>query len=350
MPFGDEPLLHDFADRSIRDSLQHPANLRDFLADVVPHLAPGFDCDRAVLLPRAFPLDDWRERESDLLFRIPYRGAGEEVWTLVCVLIEHQSDTDPRMPLRMLLYTVLHWEQEWKDWETQPAPRLPFRLTPPVVPIVLHTGPRPWGSARHLAELIGGPEAFHPFAPQYQPLFWDLAERSPQVLLQNVGEWLKALVVVRARDEAAPIYQALVGEALRQLEALGDRDSVRWHDLVRFVVSWAIFSRPQPEWTQLLATAQASQTNAARQVEVHTMTETIMEWKYRQGREDGEKSGEKKGALKAYREILRSGLEKQFGSLPGELAQRIESADDEERLKVCIGQLWTIKTLDELAL
>ncbi len=31
-------------DQFIRESLQHPASLREFLQDAVPHLAAGFDC------------------------------------------------------------------------------------------------------------------------------------------------------------------------------------------------------------------------------------------------------------------------------------------------------------------
>src|SRR5258708_3860394 len=111
MPPEDDSPLHDFPDRAIRQALQQPGNLRDLLNAVVPDLAPGFDCERAELLDREFPLDDWRRRESDLLFRIPYRTGDGERFALVCVLIEHQSAPDPAMPLRMLIFAVLYWER-----------------------------------------------------------------------------------------------------------------------------------------------------------------------------------------------------------------------------------------------
>jgi len=112
MPPAEEGSLHDFPDRAIRDALAQPANLRDLLQAVVPQLAPGFDCDRATLLPREYLLDDWRCREADLLFRVPYHTAAGDQPALVCVLIEHQSRPDPAMPLRLLLYAVLYWERE----------------------------------------------------------------------------------------------------------------------------------------------------------------------------------------------------------------------------------------------
>src|SRR5262249_30508119 len=107
MSISDESPLHDFADRSMREQLQNPANLRDLLRDAVPHLVDGFDFAKGEFLKPQFPLEGWRYRESDLLFRLPYRTDEGELPVLVCVLIEHQSRPDPRVPLRTLLYAVL---------------------------------------------------------------------------------------------------------------------------------------------------------------------------------------------------------------------------------------------------
>jgi hypothetical protein len=84
----DEP-LRDLADRAIRETLVNPENLREFLEQAVPQLAPGFDCAQARLLTRELPLPDWRRREADLPFEIPYRMGDQTVLALVYVLIEH---------------------------------------------------------------------------------------------------------------------------------------------------------------------------------------------------------------------------------------------------------------------
>jgi hypothetical protein len=216
---SDESPLHDFADRSIREQLQNPANLRDLLRDVVPHLVDGFDFAKSEFLKPQFPLEGWRYRESDLLFRVPYRAAEGEMPVLVCVLIEHQSRPDPRMPLRTLLYAVLYWEREWKEWEKSKPPRPPFQLSP-VLPIVFHTGPGPWNSNRRLTDLLARPELFHAFAPQWEPFFWDLAERSPETLLRAAGEWLQALAVVRAEREPSDAFMQVLSGVLQQLQDL----------------------------------------------------------------------------------------------------------------------------------
>jgi hypothetical protein len=132
-------LPRDLPDRIFRQSLRRPANLGDFLHLVVPQLADGFDCDRARLLDREFLTEDWRRREADLPFEVPYRTAEGEEPALVCVLIEHQSDTDPLMPLRLLSYVVWYWDRQLQAWTGSDRPRPPFRLHP-VLPVVLYSG------------------------------------------------------------------------------------------------------------------------------------------------------------------------------------------------------------------
>src|SRR4051812_41411031 len=111
MALANDPQPYNLADQVLRHSLQHPANLRALLHEAVPQLAGGFVCDRARLLDREFPLDDWRRREADLPFEVPYHTGAEELLALVVVLIEHQSDTDPLMPLRLLYFVVTYWDR-----------------------------------------------------------------------------------------------------------------------------------------------------------------------------------------------------------------------------------------------
>ena len=178
----DESPVHGFLDRAMRQSLQHADNLRALLRQVVPDLAEGFLCERARPLEREFLLGDWRRRESDVLIEIPYRSSTDEQTALVCILFEHLSGPDPRVPLRLLVYAVCYWERQWKAWEETKAPRPPLRLTP-ILPIVLHTGQPTSNRHRQLSDLLSAPEAFHAFAPVWRPLFWDLAEQSSAVLL-----------------------------------------------------------------------------------------------------------------------------------------------------------------------
>lgn len=235
MDQSEEDLLRDFPDRAVREMLEDPKNLRELIAAVLPDLVDGFDFSRAELLKRDFLMEDWRKRESDLLFRIPYRDEDGERTVLVCILVEHQSRPDARMPLRILTYVVLYWNREWKRWE-QAKTGGPLRLTP-VVPIVFHTGASAWRSNRELSDLIDGPDVLKSFAPKYTPLFWDLAEHTIEELLENVGEWFRSLAIIRAENESTEEYTAVLEHLMRALDSLSENDRQRWNDLHDFC--WA---------------------------------------------------------------------------------------------------------------
>jgi len=341
----DLSLLHDFPDRAIRWQLQQPGNLRDLLGAVVPTLAPHLDCDQAELQSPIFPLDDWRYRESDLLFLIPYRTGKGRQRVLVCVLIEHQSAADPRMPLRVLLYTVLFWEREWKRWEERSVPRPALQLTP-VLPIVFQTGPRPWTAPRTLAELVAGPEALRPFVPAYQPLFWDLAEQSPEALLASTAEWLQTLAVIRVDGEDRAEFFRVMGQAVEHLRGLAGHEKVRWHGLLWFLLAWAMHRRPSEEHEALITLCRSAQLDVRLQTEVQTMSETIAQHLEKKG----EKKGRQEGQLQALRDTLVRLLRQRFGRLPADLRRQIKAMTDVKRLQACLDQVLRIQSLDELHL
>jgi hypothetical protein len=327
----------------IRSSLRHPESSRTFLESAVPTLAAGFDCTRAHCLDREFPLDDWRLHEADLPFEISFRHDAEELLALVCVLIEHQSDTDPLLPLRLLYFAVEYWDRQWRAWEQLKAPRPRLR---PILPLVLYTGPTVWGSNRALADLLGEPAVFHAFAPSWQPLFWNLADRTPEALLASGKEWLQTLAVVRAQPRDTAAFEAVFKETLGRLQNLYGRDHGRWYDLLRVMLTWALYRRAPHERKTLLAAAKASQAEVRLQQEVQLMGQTIAEALI----EEGIAKGEAKGELRALRRSLRRLLEKQFGTLPEALVRRISELTDLECLDQAIVETPGLKSLDELHL
>ena len=303
----------DFADHIYRESLKNLENLRDFVSAALPEIASGFVFERAELLDREFLLDDFRRRESDLLFRIPFRDGDTELETLICLLLEHQSQPDARMPLRLLLYAVLYWEREWKDWESLPAPRGEFRLTP-IVPLVFHTGEKVWNTSRQLADMLSGPELFKAFAPSWPVCFWNLAERSPRELLNSTHVWLKALAIPRAIDEDASSFSAVLNEAVQQLSELSKQSEIRWHDLRHFMLSWALRSRPKPERQEIIEAVLKGKHSEREAQETQIMAQNLgatifdegLEQGLEQGREQGREEGREEGVVIARIQLLES--------------------------------------------
>lgn len=228
MPTADEA-PHDFPDQAIREQLQNPANLRELLNEVLGEIADGFVCEEREILPRELPLEDWRHRESDLLFRIPYKTPTETVPVFVCVLLEHQR-------------------------------------------------------------------------------------------------------------------------VLRRLEGLADRDQVRWHELVRFSLLWALYRRSRAEREPLIAVAQASQTNVVRQKEVQAVGMTIAEALKAEGRAEGKAEGKAEGRLDEAREILQALLEEKFRVLPEAVRQRIQASTDLARLNAAARRVLHLGSLEDFEL
>jgi hypothetical protein len=367
MPLYDDPPLHDFPDRAIRRLMEDPANLRDLVAAVLPGLVDRLDFSRVELLPREFLLEDWRKRENDLLFRLPFL-AEPDAWALLCLLVEHQSDPDPVMPLRLLLYAVLFWESEWRAWEAGHPEGAPLRLTP-VIPIVFHTGTRAWRTHRELVDLMAGPEEMRAFAPRWPALFWELGEHTPEELLAAAGEWLTALAVVRSERVETATFLETFQRVLEKLAPLGEEERVRWHDLLWFILSWALRRGPGVEGAALIEAVRRSQMDVRRREEATTMSETVMnEWERRaeaRGRaqveaqvavqrqeweQEAATRAEARMLLETRREDLRLLLEEKFGALPTEVAERIAAIDDPERLREAIRQVVHLQQLDDLVL
>ena len=66
-----------------------------------------------------------------------------------------------------------------------------------------------------LADLLGEPAALHAFAPSWRPVFWNLADQTPEALLNSGMEWLQTLAVIRVEGAEAAEFRAVYDEAVR---------------------------------------------------------------------------------------------------------------------------------------
>ncbi len=339
MPLFDRPPVHNFPDRAFREALEQAANLRDVLVEAVPDIASHLDFAHTHYIQPAFLLEDWRGRESDLLCLIPYRvSETTEEMVLICILLEHQSRPDSIMPLRILLYAVLFWEQQWKEYERRHEEGASLRLTP-VIPIVFHTGSREWSSNRSLADLFEGPEALRAYAPGWPLVFWDLAARTPEQLLASDGPFAQFLAVVRAEESDAERFRQVFTQLAEQLEPVAGQDKMRWRDLLWLMLSWVLQRRPDEEREPLSRILVEKQHDLALREEVKTVSEaTKQTW--------AEKI-ETRAVTRTWREALIEALSDKYGELPEPLLRSIQTCEDVDRLKAGIKQMNKVTALDQ---
>ncbi len=271
MAKDDDP-LRDFSDRFFRKALMNAENLRDLLMDTLPALAEKFDFSRMREVKRDFTLPNWRRREVDLLFEIPFRSETHEQQTLVCLLIEHQTRSDPRMPLRMLLEIALYWDRQWLSWEEMPSPKSEFRLTP-VLPIVLHTGGASWSGPRSLTELLGPPPEFHSFTPNWTPLFWEVSKKSADELLNSDAAFLQIVSAIKMEDADRPEFERYFQAVLHKLNPLHDSNRVRWAEMIQLMFGWVFHRRPREEFGSWCDFGAATQEQGIRREELRAMAQ-----------------------------------------------------------------------------
>ena len=87
---------------------------------------------------------DLRERMDDCVWKVKWRGRT----SYLCLILEFQSTPDPWMPVRIVTYTGLLWQDLIKTGELQVGDALP-----PVLPIVIYNGVGEWKVSLSVEEM-----------------------------------------------------------------------------------------------------------------------------------------------------------------------------------------------------
>lgn len=348
------------ADKAFRSALTQPTHLRAFLRRVVPELAERLDFEQTKFLDTELPFDDWRKRRCDILAEIPYRtpeGSSDSI--LVCVLIEHQSSTDERMPLRTLIYSTMYWDRQWRDWESTSSPKEPFRLRP-LLPIVHYADNKPWRGPRKLSELFHRENPFRDFIPQWEPLFWELAKADSEELLDSEEAFDQFLAVVRSSDAEPDEFEAILREALKHLQDRHEHQRVVLSDMLRLVFAWAMWHRPRNEkrrWKELTI---QSLKEAEYREEIRNMPKSAIQELYEEaiqlgeqrgelrGEQRGELRGEQRGKLDEVRKLIIRTCRNRFGSSHSEIEETLSKEMDLERLELIFDRSITVGSWDQI--
>jgi len=133
-------LLESFVDKDFADSL----DFADFAVDHEKH----------------YLTKDMRDYAEDLVIKVKYQGQEAYIY----LLIEFQSQVDKFMALRLLNYVTLFYLDHLKSKREKNEP---LNLLPPVFPLVLYNGNKPWTAAMNMRDLIEPHDFLGKFYPDF---------------------------------------------------------------------------------------------------------------------------------------------------------------------------------------
>ena len=118
------------------------------------------------------------KREGDVVWQIPTRF-GTMIYLLA--MLEFQSKVKRMMAVRTVAYASLIWLQLEHERKISPD-----ELLPPIFPVVIYNGERPWLAPVRLRDLIGLPEGspLWKFQPDGQFFLIDQGRLPPELLEQ----------------------------------------------------------------------------------------------------------------------------------------------------------------------
>lgn len=322
-------------DSLFKSTFSNPERAMALALSVLPEqVGRHLDVKSARLVSGSYVDGELVQKHSDLLFEVGFAGRKAFVY----LLFEHQSETDARMPWRLLLYMVRVWERWLAEHPSE-------RFLPVLLPIVLSHAQGGWTGATHFVALHGLAdeilEDVGPWLLDFRTTVDDLSDVSDEEIRARVVDALGRLVLLVFKH--ARTSDDLVAR-LHEWVDLFNRTSAAPHGLealVRVVRYLFMVGRvPELEVPRLVAGLGVEE--SVRRVIVTTAEQLIAK-----GRQEGLAEGEQRGLAHGQRLYLTRLLAARFGPLPPALLERIAEASDDELEQLGV-RSFSVRTLDEL--
>ena len=352
-----DDLIHHFPENGVKWLLRHHANVRDSLRLAVagrpefPDL-DRFDFAKMRVEPTTFIREDFRHAISDLLVKIPFRSGTEKPVVIdVYFLIEHLSDHSRPFVFQATDYVMDAYREQKRTWLRDHGDLHGLSFDP-VLPVIFHTGLKPWRSLTPMAELVKGGQFFPGLIPSMTPLFLSLPSTSDAELSKDGGALGEILRLLKCRDWDPKNFGELLATVVSALEGrLIAEDRNRLIDLLRYAMAMVYHYRERPESDDLRHVVEAAVRTHSIQKEVNVMGQTIREAILEEGEQKGLLLGEQKGLVLGKQESLLLQLRKRFGKrVTARVTKLVQSTENISRLDAWIENILDAKTLQDVGL
>jgi Putative transposase, YhgA-like len=321
-------IIRQFPENGMKHLLQDPGNVHDLLTLCDLPFLPRLDFGRMTVDPTTYVSADFRHVSSDIVLQIPFRstkGRGKR-WLTLTILIEHQSQPDRLITLRVLDYMVQIYKSQVRTWGEEHKSLAGVRLRP-VLPIVFYTGTHPWERLGTLTDLMTEGATFADVTPAFTPLFIDLPSLPPD-RLGAAGPFGRVLQVYQSRKARREPFRDTLHHAIAELGPMAATERLRWLDLLRYFDALVFHARVDSEYHDLHGLIDAAvDTDPVRQE-----FEMARKTRAQVVEEKGVVRGAQQERIRSKQETLQMQLETRFGTLPPAVTTTIEATQDTAQL------------------
>ena len=320
----------------------HPELVHDLLVEFVSVIrSDTLHLDTLQRVNGSYTSETGDTRYEDMVWKVRLADR----WLYVYLLLEFQSRSDDWMALRMHVYVSLLLHDLQRQKQLSPEGKLP-----PVLPIVLYNGAKPWRAATDLADLLASaPEGLRDLQPAQRYLL--IAEREyPPESLDSKTNLVAALFRLEHSRTSRDMERVLL--SLSEWLAHPKYASLR-RDFSQFA-SWQLRRKVKdptiPETADLLEIRSMLEERGMEwweQWKLEGRREGRLEGMF-EGKREGRREGKLEGMLEGKREgilvgearLLHRLLERRFGSLPTWVEARLPKAVEEDLVR------WGERVLD----
>jgi len=162
------------------------------------------DEDDLVLMNNTFILKDFRDKETDIIYRLKIKG----IEIIFYVLLELQSRVDFTILYRLHQYMSEMLRREFNNADTNERETKDFKL-PVVVPIILYNGSDRWTVARSFKEYLKGYELFGKNVIDFEYLLLDL-NRSNKEFILSTNKILDNIFALDQKEKKEEIIRSII--------------------------------------------------------------------------------------------------------------------------------------------
>lgn len=307
-------------DSLFKRAFELPAHAAGEIRSLLPEALTGrVDLTALELVPASFVDAELGHRHADLLFTAPF----EDARVYVYFLFEHQSEPDPLMPWRILVYQQRIWAAVLRAEPER-------RSLPPIVTIIVHHGQSGWTAPRSFHAIIDRlgelPDA-RAMIPNFELLVDDLATLDDEALQRRpLSPFPKvALWVLRDARNVDAFFAHLQAWAAQLQEMASDASGLEDVEVVVRYISRVVGTVPADMFRRQVIEVAPAWEDAMATIEEQWIAKGF-EKGIERGIEQGIEKGIEQGRLQALepaRKALVHLLTARFGQVQPDFRERI---------------------------